>query len=111
MHYPLLGLKKYHKYDSTMRWFIAAIKLGINDIDTINYGQHLPITPYHHIRYDIPTIINIIPFDKPWNDNDMNKKHMHSSMPPYTIHILTATRGQIYMEMVEELLLFITNID
>ena len=76
---PETSIRGYDKYDITMRWYSSALNLNVNDIQTINHGPHLCITPTHHVP-DVPRFDNFIPFSDPWND----KKMKHNELCVFT---------------------------
>ena len=61
-----------------MRWYLSAIKLRIQDTSTINQQPFLPNTPIQHVPHDIPQFIHFIPFNKPWNDEDVKSSELYA---------------------------------
>ena len=75
---PLGTFTKYNKYNISLRWYISALSLNIQDTNIMHIGHILKISSTHYIPPTIPSNIKFISFDIPWNDKQMNQTDVYT---------------------------------
>ena len=74
---PNSAIPKPHRNNFTLKWWISATCMQIQDVNYLFHQNHLQIQNIHHIPQNIPHFLKFAPTDISWNDNQMKPNHLY----------------------------------